>query len=410
MASLNVWYQSAGTIVLWLAVLMRAPYVSRSPQQRGLWLAVAMAVIAMTLNLPSVRGLTTELLGEGHVVGLVRSIFGVISAAAVLYFVAETTNRTHLRQWYQGGVCALLIALVVIDMIEDQPHGYVVSGARDSPLLISYWLLLTAAHLVTNALCIHMCWRYARKGASYSLVWSLRLFGVGTAFAGLYWVGQLALLFSPAAWITALQPYCMEAHGLFRAGALLVPVARAARCISVDIFIVWRLWPLWRELTAAVPGVTLTKSRPRLLEILWPPVPWNMFAYCKVIETRDAILVLRGHVGPALLEEARAFVSGLTIADGQRDAAVLAYSMHGACRSKPVKSCSAASAVPVSPPRSNQGDFLSEVQFLLEVTRVYGLVARSYTGRPEASRAVGSGPAETFTPGGGGGGGRRTVA
>ncbi|MFF7788125.1 MAB_1171c family putative transporter [Streptomyces sp. NPDC007991] len=375
--ALSAWQQSVGTMVLWVAVLLRAPFVFRSPQQRGLWLAVATAVIAMTLNLPSVSAATTDLLGRGHAVGLVRNLFGVVSAAAVLYFVAETTARRRLRRWHQRGTCTLLAALIVIDAVNEEPHDYVVTGAGDSPLLALYWLLLIAAHLGTNVLCVIMCWRYARGGASLSLIWSLRLFGIGTALAGLFWVGHLMRLFFPVGWIAECQPLIMEAHGLFRAAAILVPAVRAAHCICVDISIVWRLWPLWKELTEAVPAVTLTKSRPRLFEILWPPVPWKMFAYRKVIETRDAILVLHNYIDPALLEEARDHVSTLGIPEAQRDAAVLACALHRARRMKPVGGPSKAKAVPVSPARLDHGDFASEVLFLLDVRQAYELVARA---------------------------------
>ncbi|MFH8399629.1 MAB_1171c family putative transporter [Streptomyces anulatus] len=379
--ALSVWQESVGTILLWAAVLLRAPFVFRSPQQRGLWLAVATAVAAMTLNLPPVVTVISDQFGQGHTVGLARNVCGVVSAAAVLYFVAEMTARPRLRRWYLRGACGVLAALLVIDTANEESHDHAVTAAEGSPLLASYWLLLIATHLVTNALCVHMCWRYGRVGEFRPLISGLRLFGTGTALAGLYWMGQLVLLFFPVNWITVCQPFLMEAHGLLRAAAILVPAATAVRCIYADITIVWRLWPLWRELTEAVPvAVTLTKSRPRVLEILWPPVPWKIFVYQKVIETRDAILVLHNHVGPTLVDEAHDFVSTLNIPEVRRDAAVLAYVLHEACRMKPMSGPSRARAVPASPAWLDHGDFTSEVLFLLDVTRARQLVTRSRAG------------------------------
>lgn len=48
------WLALPSVVCLWAAVLLRAPGALRSPQQRGLWLAVATAAAAMTLNLPEV--------------------------------------------------------------------------------------------------------------------------------------------------------------------------------------------------------------------------------------------------------------------------------------------------------------------------------------------------------------------
>lgn len=86
------WLAVPSVVILWLAVLLRAPGALRSPQQRGLWLAVATAAAAMTLNLPAVVTYATSRDPDyAHTVGLVRNLIGVLSAGAVLYFVAAAT-------------------------------------------------------------------------------------------------------------------------------------------------------------------------------------------------------------------------------------------------------------------------------------------------------------------------------
>ncbi|MFE1789954.1 hypothetical protein ACFW7J_16465 [Streptomyces sp. NPDC059525] len=118
-------------VCLWIAILLRAPGALRSPQQRGLWLAVATAAAAMTLNLPDVVAYAmSREASYAHTIGLVRNLIGVLSAGAVLYFVAAATRgrRLQLASWV--GTVVWLTTLVVLDAVspEHGTHTIPVSG------------------------------------------------------------------------------------------------------------------------------------------------------------------------------------------------------------------------------------------------------------------------------------------
>lgn len=97
LAALGDWLAVPSVVLLWCAVLLRAPSAVRSPEQRGLLLAVATAAAAMTLNLPDVVEAAQRDPDTAHLVGLVRNLIGVLSAGVVLYFVSAATRGRRLR-------------------------------------------------------------------------------------------------------------------------------------------------------------------------------------------------------------------------------------------------------------------------------------------------------------------------
>ncbi|MFI9235005.1 MAB_1171c family putative transporter [Streptomyces sp. NPDC053079] len=293
--------EGAGAICLWIAVIVRCPSAARHPPQRGLWLAVATAALAMSLpllsGLPGTDPPAPALL-------LARSLTGVVSAGAVLCFVVTIMGGRRIRAWACGAVAAVAVTLAVLGATTGAHRSYGTLAAMP-PAATAYWLLLTCTHLAVNAACVAVCWRYARGRRSGSaLALGLRLFGIGTALAGLYWLRLFAGLFTASDALLRYQPLLMALHGILRAAAVLVPTALALRQTASDIRTVWRLWPLWRELVDAVPHVALARTRPRLTEILWPRDSWKLLAYRKVVETRDAILVLRDYTDPSVTRAA----------------------------------------------------------------------------------------------------------
>ncbi|MFI5618913.1 MAB_1171c family putative transporter [Streptomyces sp. NPDC051567] len=372
------WLAVPSVVCLWVAVLLRAPGALRSPQQRGLWLAVATAAAAMTLNLPAVVTWALRDPGYSHGVGLVRNLIGVLSAGAVLYFVASAT-RGRLFQLAAGlGTLGWLTSLVVLDLVAPAHGTHTMPTAGDPVPSLAYWLVLISAHLVANTACVFLCWRYSRRTESRGLAAGLRLFGLGTALAGLFWFAYLLKALFAAVWAMPALPLLMNLHGLLRAAAILVPTLFTFRRTAADITTAWRLWPLWRDLVQAVPHVALTKPRSgRVVELLWPPVPRNLLVYRKVIETRDAILILGEYVAPGVPELARTHVAGSGVPEQRRTAAALACVLKEARQVKlaglPGQAGDAAGLeLPPAIQTSEEGGGLEdEARFLVDVAQAY---------------------------------------
>ncbi|MET3984422.1 MAB_1171c family putative transporter [Streptomyces sp. PvR034] len=387
-------------VCLWLAVLLRSPAAVRSPQQRGLLLAVATAAAAMTLNLPDVVTYAMRDPRNSHTVGLVRNLIGVFSAGAVLSFVAAATTRGHLlRRSAAGATIGLLAALVLLDLAAPGHGTHTIPPHGDPVPSLGYWLVLISAHLAANTACVALCWRYGLRTESRGLAAGLWLFGLGTALAGAFWFVYLVKLLFGATAAMPWLPLLMNLHGLLRAAALLVPVLFGLRRTVSDVGTAWRLWPLWRDLVEAVPHVALTKPRAgRVVEFLWPPVPRDLLVYRKVIETRDAILILNEYVAPGVPELARHHVAGAGVPAPRRGAAALACVLKEARQAKLDGSAgrSPDGAEPLYVPSSVHGptgtvegsDLEDEKSFLVEVAQAYGSAA-TRTFAPELPETAG---------------------
>ncbi|QES47313.1 hypothetical protein DEJ50_05200 [Streptomyces venezuelae] len=330
------WLAVPSVVCLWAAILIRTRSAVRCREQRGLLLAVATAAAAMTLNLPAVVDYAMRNPGHGHTVGLTRNLIGVLSAGAVLYFVAATTGGRLLQRAACAATVVYLGTLIALDLAAGSHGTHRMPPQGDPVPSVSYWLVLISAHLLANTICVFVCWRYSRRTDSPGLAAGLRLFGLGTALAGLFWFAYLLKAVFGTVWPMPWLPLLMNVHGLLRAAAILVPTLYVLRRTLADTAVAWRLWPLWRDLVQAVPHVVLTPhgSGSRLGELLWPPVPRTLLAYRKVIETRDAILILNEYVAPGVPELARSHVSAAGVPGPRRDAAELACVLKEARQAK----------------------------------------------------------------------------
>ncbi|MFJ9865358.1 MAB_1171c family putative transporter [Streptomyces sp. NPDC101165] len=381
--------ENVSLVALWFTVLLRAPSAARSHWQRSLWLAIAAAAFAMTLNMPAVQHPLHQLIGSADLVALVRNLTGVVSAAAVLDFVLFTTGNPRLRVRLYGATLLAMAALLALDRTAPPhaEHGIRPAGAPVPST--AYWILLIGIQLTANIACCVVCWRYGRRGENRTLRLCLLLFGGGTACAGLFWLGYLVYLPTRSAGILAVQPMLMGLHGILRAVALAVPALLGLRRKIHDLATVWRLWPLWCDLITVVPHVALLVPRARIREVLRPDGSWNLLAYRKIIEIRDAILVLRDRTPPELLGAAERHVAAATVPADQADAAVLA------CVLRVIGAVPPADPAP-SPTRqtaffeSGGTDLEAETAFLIKVARAYhsALVADFTRSRDAEDRAA----------------------
>ncbi|WP_411104505.1 MAB_1171c family putative transporter [Streptomyces sp. cmx-4-9] len=372
------WLAVPSVVGLWIAVLLRAPAALRAPNQRGLWLAVATAAAAMTLNLPAVVTYAMRDPHHSHAVGLVRNLIGVLSAGAVLYFVAAATRGRGLQLASWTATLAWLTALVALDAAAPAHGTHTMPPAGDPVPSLAYWLVLISAHVTANTVCVALCWRYSRRTGSRGLAAGLRLFGLGTALAGLFWCAYLLKALFGSTWAMPALPLLMNLHGLLRGAAILVPTLFTLRRTTTDVATAWRIWPLWRDLVQAVPHVALNAPRTgRVAELLWPPVPRNLLVYRKVIETRDAILILGEYVAPGVQELARGHVTGEGVPEQRRTAAALACVLKEARRVKlaghpgaPGKAADL--TLPAAVQTTAEGSGLDdEARFLVDVAQAY---------------------------------------
>ncbi|GAA3493934.1 hypothetical protein GCM10019016_010330 [Streptomyces prasinosporus] len=356
--------------LLWAALLLRALPAIRQPHHRALWLAVASAALAMTLNIEPVREWIAAVTGSHRAVAIVRNQIGVVSAGAVLLFTVRATGercRTGALLAAIATVMAMLLALAGLGAVPANSQGPFFG--RASTPCAAYWLLLIAVHITACAACVWVCWIYGRRGPHASVNLSLILFGSGTAFAGLFWLAHLVLLAIGSRPGTALRAL-MSLHAVLRAAALLVPTVVEVRHAVGHAGTIWRIWPLWRGLVDAVPHVALSTTRSRLLVLLHPHLPLRLIVYRTVIEIRDAILALSHYADPAVFRSARAHVARRGVPADHTDAYVTACVLRQARAAKLAGSSPNPGAAVITT-NQDTGDLAAETTFLLRLADAY---------------------------------------
>ncbi|EST33757.1 MAB_1171c family putative transporter [Streptomyces roseochromogenus] len=365
-SGLGLSLQAAGALAIWICVVLRAPAAIRSYEQRILWLAVTTAGLAMTLNLQDISGAVRDVFGPTHLVDLAANLCGVLSSAAVLDFAMVATAKRWSRRLLYTSATGVMTVLSFIDLTSG-PHGrhLVTSPAGPTPTAVFWWITV-ATHLTADTVCVWLLLRHGRHGASQPLKTMLALFALGTAFSGAFWSGYLLLLIGYSSHLPGLLPILMGLHGLLRAAALAIPTFRAATKARTC----WHLWPLWRELVDAVPHIALAKPRPRLVELLWPRGSWRLTEYRKIIEIRDAVLVLRDYITPQLAQLARGHIgTSAALTPDRAKAALVACLLKEACSARLAGRPPEAQSIGLT--AIGGDDLAEETEFLLEVARAY---------------------------------------
>ncbi|MFF4549491.1 MAB_1171c family putative transporter [Streptomyces sp. NPDC001406] len=322
-------------LTLWFALLWRARPALLQPHQRGLWLTVLAATLAITLFQPRVVAWLTDAGVELHTVSLARNLIGVLSAGLVLLFMVDPTRTRRLRLSVTVGLPAALAALLVLDVLQLEPRAGTASVQGPADPASAYWLILIGAHLVGDAVALVVCWLYSMRTADRDLVWSLRLFAVGSVLAVVFWFGYLWHLYGRTPRMLPYLSVIIGVHGFFRAASLLVPTATALVRSANALRTTWRLWPLWRDLMTAVPHVALARpQRTRLREVLRPRSPLALQAHRQTIETYDALLDLQRWVRPDTYEKAHRHARQSGVREDRLTSAALAGALDQARRAK----------------------------------------------------------------------------
>ncbi|MEU6671241.1 MAB_1171c family putative transporter [Streptomyces sp. NPDC046727] len=311
---------------LWFALVWRARPALRHPHQRGLWVTVLAATIAITLFQPKIVAGLTSVGIDVHTVSLGRNLIGVLSAGLVLLFVVDSRRSPHLSRSVAVGMTAAVAALLVLDLVQGDPSRSGAAAVQGPASAASaYWLILIAAHVIGDAVALVVCWQYSLRTTERDLVWSLRLFAGGSVLALVFWCGYLCHLYGLTPGLLPYLSVIMGVHGFLRAASLLVPTATAVARSAGALRTTWRLWPLWRDLVTAVPHVALARPRrTRLQEVLLPRYPPVLQAHRTTIETYDALLTLQQYVQPDAYEKARVHARRAGVRDDRLASAALA--------------------------------------------------------------------------------------
>ncbi|MBT2387707.1 MAB_1171c family putative transporter [Streptomyces sp. ISL-11] len=300
------WLENAGIIALWTAAVIRAPQGVRHREQRPLWFAVVMIALAMSLHLEPVTAVLAHLVPGPHWVDLTTHLLSIVDAAAVLWFIFGAAGRRRRGGVVFGAAAAVMVTLVLLDLGAPAHARNRIAPSPDIPgVPDSYWWVFFAFHLAADTTCGFVCWSYGRPGTPRLLRYGLRLFGTGILLASLLWVLKLFYLHTRSAFFAPLFSPVTGVEAAFMALGVALPVGAQLRAHLADRRSYRGLDPLWQDLTATTPDVVLRPGN-RLGAVA---VPLQLLLYRRVIEIRDAMIVLRNYVPPATLDVVRRHVS-----------------------------------------------------------------------------------------------------
>ncbi|GLZ40838.1 MAB_1171c family putative transporter [Actinokineospora sp. NBRC 105648] len=288
----------AGAIALWAALLLRTPGALRSRPQRRLLIAVAGLAASITVYLDPITQVLNRTYVLGQSCGIAMNIWGVISSAFILDFVLAAISRRRPLPVY--GTAALVCVGLVALNTGSPAAGCVTSIAV--PWYSPFWWLLCTAHVVAVLPCAILCARYARQASTVSLRVGLRLLAAGFTSSTIFWsVVVLGYLLTHSPWLGAAFPLCIGITAWLMVAAMMASVlaqgARQAKALRA----LRGLGPLWTSLVGVVPHVRLATPGTRFASV-------DLRLYRRVIEIRDALLILRDYVDDETVARARAQV------------------------------------------------------------------------------------------------------
>ncbi|GAA3839632.1 MAB_1171c family putative transporter [Amycolatopsis tucumanensis] len=292
----------AGTTLLWVALLIRAPAARRSPPRRRMLIAIASLATSITVALDPVTGLVNRALRLGDTCGIVVNVWGVVSSALILDFVLAAASRRRPLLVY--GAAALVSAALLL--LNTGATAAACVTQADAPWFDLFWLLLCLAHVLGTGPAAVLCARYGRRATTRPLRAGLYVLATGFASSTVFWgLVAPAYLVTRSPWVAATFPLNVAVTAWVMAlGTALPQLLRLHRSVH-DRRTLRRLEPLWRRLVAAVPQVHLPENG------RWAS---DLRLYRRVIEIRDAVLVLRDYVAPATLAAARAHAGSEALA------------------------------------------------------------------------------------------------
>ncbi|MFI1591906.1 MAB_1171c family putative transporter [Streptomyces halstedii] len=367
--------------LLWIVTVWRAPAAWHVPAKRALWVAFFALSIAMTIRPDGVSSALDSWLGIHNVATLCKHLAGITAAYAVLTFVYDIAQEqaTSLRGSRPRIVVPLAAGagLTLLFFAAPQPREAtdLLTDFADDWRIAVYGVIWSSYLGTALVSATRLCRRWGRLPGAGLLGRGLRITGMGTAL-GIVYAGHRVLALTLRYFgLTPLSPRTDEnVSSALLFGALVfilagstLPVVRRLHQWGRAHLALTRLYPLWLELTAAVPSVRLDPPRSRRADALLFRHTRRRL-YRRGIEIRDAILDLGDHASPALRSEAARHVAEKGLIGAQAEIYAEACWI---ARAKEARKNGDARVGEHTAPASGGKDLRSEVEALRHLATAY---------------------------------------
>jgi hypothetical protein len=336
---------------LWLVAFLQAPAAVRSPWKR-LPLAVFTGLaIGETVNLPDVVRLIDTGTGITDLATLIKHLSAAIAFSALLDWVITlelpAPNARNIR-WWHAAAALVLLTLVVLFFVTPRTETNDFNEAETGGLATAYLVVFEAYLAVVGMATAYRYWRAAQATQPGGLRRSILILTAGAAAGALYGTCEVVVLSVrwsghsfPGGTVQALTAVSalLEVAAILIIVGMLAPPAASARRRARWLADYLALYPLWKSMSSAVPGIVLPRRGGPLVFVTNP----EMLMIRRVAEIRDGILLMHRRVGPETITQARALLLANGSVDAGLDAAVEATAVELGLR-VPYRAATAAGA------------------------------------------------------------------
>lgn len=366
---------------LWSATAWRTPAAWRNPAKRPLW-AAFFVLAAEALIAPATPGyLIDHYSGVHNLVSLLRNLAAVAAAACVVALLHDVAGsevarlaRLRPRKTIPAATMLAMTALFFVAPRPNEVYDPFVSYARD-PWIIAYGTVWLAYFMGALVVATRLAGSWARNVDEKAMRIGLRLIQAGTSCGLVYAVHRLGMLFAhgvgwspiPVAPDTELSELLVAAAVLLIVVGSSLPAYAKVRRAQRDRAALIRLFPLWLDLTEAVPHVRLDAARGQRLDRLDPRNLHDRL-YRRIIEIRDALLTLNEHASAPLRDEARQHVAAAGLIGARADIATEACWLRAA---RNARTRGEQPAGEYRPPASGGRDLAAEAAALFDLSDAY---------------------------------------
>jgi hypothetical protein len=271
---------------------------------------------ALTVLVDPAYGWVDRLSGIPNLAQLAGNCLGLCSASSSLIFLANlnyarqrATRLTRVSVVTAAVVAAALIFLFFSGAPRPETRYFWVAYVKQ-PEIAAYRILFVAYIAFVLANVIFLTLRYASVSSRPTMRIGLRLVAAG-GVVGQFWVlVEAARVIAPLAGLPS-PPAGAEEVGRADIATTIALIALGSTLPSwgprlrIDEAVAWsmelqslrRLYPLWKGLHSAAPEVMLTPPPSRLADLFdFQDVHFRL--YRRVVEIRDALLLLNADAGP----------------------------------------------------------------------------------------------------------------
>ncbi|MFJ7277081.1 MAB_1171c family putative transporter [Kitasatospora sp. NPDC098663] len=297
-------------VLAWGVVLWRAPSAFAGRVNRSLWGSFTAIAAGVSVRPAAVETALADLTGIRDVTLLVKHLTGLAAAYFLLEYVQAVrggprrAGAARARLLFTGAAAVALTLLFVFALPHDYDGAFGIDAHYGDPGVELYLSVFNTAFAVAALRAAVLFWSNRASVSPGPLRVGVTCMAMASATGVLYTLyrvyfvlshGDATQLDAGGKPVPLTDPVCELLPAvmivLFVLG-VSIPPARVLVGYLRDQYALWRLHPLWADVTAAVPQVVLGTSSGRLRDLLTFGDRSVDLAH-RVFAIRDAALVLR---------------------------------------------------------------------------------------------------------------------